>query len=173
MELDQAQEIFLIECRELLQQMEDALIKLEQETEDEETLNILFDAAHTIKGSAELFDFNAIVDFTHVVKTLLDEIRNKEVVMTPEVISLLLVCRDHINVLVAQTVVAGEEIDEDTQLRGNALLLQLQAISPSTAMAENGVQAPDPGTQENSPTTGGSLAVTDYWHISVRFCANV
>ena len=178
MELDQAQEVFLIECRELLQQMEDSLIKLEKSTEDDETLNVLFGAAHTIKGSAGLFDFNAIVDFTHVVETVLDEVRNKEVVMTPEVISLLLICHDHIDVLVEQTIVAGAEIDEDTQLQGAELLRRLQAISASVVPIANAAsQTPQQATEQTtiaaSPTTGGSLAVTDYWHISVRFCANV
>ena len=48
MTLDEALQTFIIEARELLEQMEDALLRVEQVPDDAETINAIFRAAHTI-----------------------------------------------------------------------------------------------------------------------------
>jgi HPt (histidine-containing phosphotransfer) domain-containing protein len=55
MDLDDALKTYIIESRELLEQMEDALLRIEQAQDDPEIINAIFRAAHTIKGSAGLF----------------------------------------------------------------------------------------------------------------------
>lgn len=50
MDIEQALQTFVEESRELLQQMEDALLFLETSEQDEGTVNAMFRAAHTIKG---------------------------------------------------------------------------------------------------------------------------
>ena len=74
-QLDDALQTFIVESRELLQQMEEALLEMEHGTDDPDTLNAIFRAAHTIKGSAGLFGLDDIVAFTHNVESLLDRIR--------------------------------------------------------------------------------------------------
>lgn len=64
MDLTKAKDTFLQEARELLQQFEDLLLKAESASLDAEDLGALFRTAHTIKGSAGLFGFEAIVSFT-------------------------------------------------------------------------------------------------------------
>ena len=51
--------------------MESSLLNLEQG--DDETINSIFRAAHSIKGGAGTFGFNGVTEFTHLVETLLDE----------------------------------------------------------------------------------------------------
>ncbi|HNO89391.1 MAG TPA: Hpt domain-containing protein, partial [Rhodocyclaceae bacterium] len=70
-QLDDALQTFIVESRELLQQMEEALLEMEHGTDDPDTLNAIFRAAHTIKGSAGLFGLDDIVAFTHDVESLL------------------------------------------------------------------------------------------------------
>ena len=47
----------------LLESMEDALLRVEQSPEDEDLINAIFRAAHTIKGSAGLFGLDYVVSF--------------------------------------------------------------------------------------------------------------
>ena len=75
MNLDAALQTFIAESRELLEQMEQALLAIDAGTCDDATVNALFRAAHTIKGSAGLFGLDDIVAFTHVVENVLDRIR--------------------------------------------------------------------------------------------------
>ena len=60
-EFDDALQTFIAEGRELLEQMEEALLRVEQSPRDADTINAIFRAAHTIKGSAGLFGFEAVV----------------------------------------------------------------------------------------------------------------
>lgn len=83
MDIEQALQTFVEESRELLQQMEDALLFLETSEQDEGTVNAMFRAAHTIKGSAGLFGLDAVVSFTHVVENVLDKVRGGEIRITP------------------------------------------------------------------------------------------
>ncbi len=55
LDLDQALQTYIAEARELLQDMEDALLRLEVDPNDADTIGAIFRAAHTIKGSAGLF----------------------------------------------------------------------------------------------------------------------
>lgn len=64
---------FLEESFEGLEVMEAGLLNLEED--DAETINAIFRAAHSIKGGAGTFGFSHITDFTHVVETLMDELR--------------------------------------------------------------------------------------------------
>jgi len=65
---------FLEESVEGLELMESSLLELDQES-DSETINSIFRAAHSIKGGAGTFGFNDVTEFTHLVETLLDEMR--------------------------------------------------------------------------------------------------
>ncbi|WP_434358475.1 chemotaxis protein CheA [Parasalinivibrio latis] len=78
MSLDMAQlrAIFYQECRENLEVLERELLGLDTETADPETINTIFRAAHSIKGGSATFELGDIADFTHVMETLLDEVRD-------------------------------------------------------------------------------------------------
>ncbi|MEO6421873.1 MAG: Hpt domain-containing protein [Candidatus Nitrotoga sp.] len=47
--LDQALQTYIAEARELLQEMEDSLLRLEVDPSDADTIGAIFRAAHTIK----------------------------------------------------------------------------------------------------------------------------
>jgi two-component system chemotaxis sensor kinase CheA len=66
---------FFEESREGLDVMESGLLSLESGNRDPETINAVFRAAHSIKGGAGTFGFETIASFTHVLETLLDELR--------------------------------------------------------------------------------------------------
>ena len=60
LDLDSAVETFAQEAKELLDEMENSLLALEDTPDDDEMINSLFRAMHTIKGSSGLFGFDVI-----------------------------------------------------------------------------------------------------------------
>ena len=76
MDLSEVQDIFFEECHEGFDVLESGLLNLDSSTDVEE-INSIFRAAHSIKGGAGTFGFPEISDFTHVMETLLDEMRDR------------------------------------------------------------------------------------------------
>jgi len=118
--MDQALQTYIEESRGLLEEMEGILLRLESEPQEEETVNAMFRAAHTIKGSAGLFGLDAIVAFTHVVENALDEVREGALAVNGELVELLLKCCDHIGLLITVVAEAGETLDAERNRRPRA-----------------------------------------------------
>jgi two-component system chemotaxis sensor kinase CheA len=163
MNLDGALQTFFAEAEDLLNSMEAALLRLDDGNQDMETINEIFRAAHTIKGSAGLFGLDDIVSFTHTVENVLDRARDEKITIGGDLLSILLPCRDHIATLVEHAM-HGTENDAECLAQGQALLDSLQpwleassqpAAAPVRAKTQNLVRS------EN---------ITDHeaWHISVR-----
>ena len=74
--------------------MESSLLALDLTEVDAETINSIFRAAHSIKGGAGTFGFMQVSGFTHVVETLLDEIRSGDRDIKQEHVDLFLICVD-------------------------------------------------------------------------------
>jgi len=176
--VDAALQTFFDESHELLTEMEAGLLQCERNASSAETINSIFRAAHTIKGSSGLFGLDAIVSFVHVVETALDRVRIGKVAMEPEFAILLLSCKDHIDALVAAA--ASGESASNAALEGRSaeliLLLQARAgsvnqVGSSTPVAT--VAAAASPNAANSATMDAKFASTDLWHVSVRFKPDV
>ena len=168
--LDEGRQVFVEESRDLLRQMEDALLLLEGNPDDEQAINGLFRAAHTIKGSAGLFDYHAIVSFTHVVESVLDRVRSKDMALSPELMSILLPACDHIGVLLEHTGGAETPLEPATAANGTALMERLHAMlgAPAAAAAAAPVAEVAAAPAE---CTGG--VASEAWHLSLRFGRDV
>jgi two-component system chemotaxis sensor kinase CheA len=166
LDLGDALQTFLEESRGLLQEMEEALLRLENTPDDAEAVNAVFRAAHTIKGSSGLFGLDDIVAFTHKAENVLDRVRNGELSLSEELVGLFLACRDHIEILLDVTA-DNAELDSDTRAQGEALAARL-----SQFMGGSAVSLP---VETESPlqSVGGSPMAGDVWHISLRFGQDV
>jgi two-component system chemotaxis sensor kinase CheA len=91
---------FREESMELLEAMETSLVHIRENGMDDEAINAVFRAAHTIKGTAGMYKIDFVVQFTHIAENLLDQVRNGKVEMTDELGELLLECKDHMQNLV-------------------------------------------------------------------------
>ncbi len=107
---DQFIDTFITESEELLEDIELAVLLLEQDPGDTETLNRVFRAMHTIKGSGAMFGFDKVASFAHHLETLLDQLRNHKIDLTVEIISLILSARDHVSALIKESS-GGAEAD--------------------------------------------------------------
>ena len=92
MSVESALPVFVAEADELLREMETGLLECAHGTPSAETINLIFRAAHTIKGSSGLFGLDAVVWFVHGVETALDRVRLGKVAMDRELADLLLTC---------------------------------------------------------------------------------
>ena len=75
-DLSQFHQVFFEESFEWLDAMESELVDLDPQNVESETINTIFRAAHSIKGGSGTFGFTDVSGFTHVLETLLDEIRD-------------------------------------------------------------------------------------------------
>ncbi|OPA88377.1 chemotaxis protein CheA [Pseudomonas fluorescens] len=161
--LDQAQQTFIAEARELLQVMEQSLLQLESEPGDEDAIGAVFRAAHTIKGSAGLFGLAPIVGFTHIVEDVLDRLRDGSVTVDAGLIAVLLKCGDHILDLIEAVDHHGGALQPATLARGEVLREALSAYQPlQTASAAIETFGAD-----------DALQAEVLWHISLRFGVDV
>ncbi|MFO1436299.1 MAG: chemotaxis protein CheA [Gammaproteobacteria bacterium] len=133
-DISQFHQVFFEESFEGLAVMETGLLNLEEGTPDSEAINTIFRAAHSIKGGSGTFGFTAIAGFTHVMETLLDEMRaNKRPVTRPD-IEVLLRSVDCLQGMLAATR-DGTAIDADRIATTQAELEQALGAKPSTKAA--------------------------------------
>lgn len=168
--MDEITSVFVTESREQLAALESALLQLEDNPGDADTLNAIFRSAHTIKGGAGVIECSYIVAFTHVVENVLDKLRNHEITPDSDLIALLLACGDHMGNLLGVLESGAAGPDEDLAAEGETLLNKLQA-DPSSAT--NDRSGPPASTAPLIESSGGTVVETDCWHISLRFGPDV
>ncbi|MBI5562696.1 MAG: chemotaxis protein CheA [Deltaproteobacteria bacterium] len=171
-DLSQARQTFITEARELLQEFENSLLALEKNPADEDTVNTLFRAAHTIKGSSGIVGIDAVEKFTHFVENLLSKVRDGEMAVNNAMIELLLECRDHIAGLVELAAASASAPDANVIDKDAALVERLGAyLHERTAQAGGAAPIPIERGEARTEPQGGEdrPAAADTWHISIRF----
>ena len=100
-DLKRFNQVFFEECAEHLAEMEQILISLSDGQPDNEQLNAIFRAAHSIKGGAGIFGFDDMTIVTHVMESLLDRLRKNEIPFSSAMIDLFLEAGDVISMQLA------------------------------------------------------------------------
>ncbi|RKT58078.1 two-component system chemotaxis sensor kinase CheA [Azonexus fungiphilus] len=172
MNLDDALKTFVIESRELLESMEEALLRVEQSPGDRDLIAAIFRAAHTIKGSAGLFGLDHVVSFTHNAENVLDMVRSGELGITGELVALFLQVCDHMGLLVDH-IEAGTEPTVETHARSAELVGSLKTLAGRPAAEENTPPVRHETPLERDNTNYGEGVESDNWHLSLRFGADV
>ncbi len=112
MSIDMSQflQTFYEESFEGLQIMESELLDLNVDEYDPETINTIFRAAHSMKGGSGTFGLTDVAGFTHILETLLDEIREGVRAITGEMVEVLLRSVDELKAML-QSAQAEEVFD--------------------------------------------------------------
>ncbi len=105
---DQFKQSFREEAREVLVDLEAALLELNENRGDEELVGRVFRALHTIKGSGAMFGFEELAAFTHNLETAFDEVRNGRLEIGSELIDLTLTALDQIRAMLEEREDAAE-----------------------------------------------------------------
>lgn len=170
MNIDDALNTFVIESRELLENMEAALLQIEQAPDDSDLINAIFRAAHTIKGSAGLFGLDHVVSFTHNAENVLDMVRGGKLHIDGSLVAVFLDVCDHMGALV-ELIAAGAEPSTEVHQRSAELVTQLKQLAglPSALV-------PAPLAKVNVATVHQQVpggVDSDNWHLSLRFNPDV
>ena len=93
---------YLAESREHLATIETDLLAIEQAGAaiDEQLVNRVFRAAHSIKGGAGFFDLLKIQELAHRTESVLDLIRSGQMVPNSEIVSILLLAFDKLRSMI-------------------------------------------------------------------------
>lgn len=89
MDVSQYLEIFIDETKEHLQNLNDQLLTLESEPENEDTINEIFRAAHSLKGMAGTMGYKRMQKLTHNMENVFSEIRNGKMKVQSELVDVL------------------------------------------------------------------------------------
>ena len=161
-DLSQFHQVFYEESYEGLDAMEQGLLEMNVDAPDDEIINTIFRSAHSIKGGSGTFGFMQVANFTHVLETLLDEVRSGDRSLNQTTMDLLLVSVDCMRDML-QALQNGEEPDMSN---ADDLRAQFEAIlkneDPSQALAQsaNSKEGSDSG-QPPSDKSGGDGAGAD------------
>lgn len=74
--MDNLSKSFVNEANELLESLEEALLKLENHPDDKEEINTAFRVMHSLKGTGAMFGFDELSAFTHEMENLYDLVRS-------------------------------------------------------------------------------------------------
>ncbi|QLA14566.1 chemotaxis protein CheA [Desulfolutivibrio sulfodismutans DSM 3696] len=163
LENDPAQ-TFLEEARELLAKLEEALLELESDPGHTPSVARVFRNLHTIKGSGAMFGFTEIARFTHDLETAFDKARSGELPLSPELLGLGLVAKDHIQALLDTSPDGG-----DLAAASDAILARLSGVpgmsgspgSPGSPGADLPAGSGGAGDGEAAHIPAGPVAT--YW----------
>ncbi|MCP4136526.1 MAG: hypothetical protein GY754_36490 [bacterium] len=139
--LGEYQDIFLEEADEQLQELNQNLLELEKNPDDEEIINNIFRAAHSLKSSAAFVGLNDLSDLAHKMENLLQGIRDKTMEITSEIVDVIFKCFDEINAVI-ESVASGEEPTQNL----NPIIERILAIS------EQAEASGPPEPKESDPT---------------------
>jgi len=160
MDMQAAVQAFLVEGRELTQEFEQGLLRLEQghDPNDVNLINAMFRAAHTIKGSAGIVGIDSLTRFTHKVETLLDRVRSGEPLLDGGMITQLLRCCDHINRLL-DLAERGDPLGQEASGDEAALLAGLDPAASEQADASAAVST---GASQTASCRAGADAAQGF-----------
>ena len=149
-DMSQFLQTFYEESSEGLEIMETGLLDLDVGSADNELINSIFRAAHSIKGGSATFGLSEVASFTHLMETLLDELRDGQREVTQGLVNILLKSVDCLTEMLANSQ-DEEPLNQSTIAEVKAMLQQeLDGTSPSSAST---VDASD----EQSPSSDSSM----------------
>lgn len=89
MDVSQYLEIFIDETKEHLQSLNEQLLILEKEPDNNETINEIFRAAHSLKGMAGTMGYKKMQRLTHDMENVFSEIRAGKMTVKAELVDVL------------------------------------------------------------------------------------
>ncbi|MDZ7962147.1 MAG: chemotaxis protein CheA [Aulosira sp. DedQUE10] len=143
-EIDDDIEAFLVESYENLEQIERDIIELEKGSGHGEELVRIYRSLHTIKGNCGFLPFPKLEALAHAAESLLSSLRDRNLVITPQIVSTLLQTIDSIRQMLSVIAATRQESDacgNPCGQRDYAALIQtltaLQQTQPDVAMSSS------------------------------------
>src|SRR5882724_3541396 len=123
---------FLVESYENLDRLDRELVGLEKDPEDRDALASVFRTIHTIKGTCGFLSFTKLEAVAHVGENLLARLRDRQLMLTPEITTALLSMVDAVRQILSQIEKSGQEGErDDSPLIAVLTRLQEQPEAPA------------------------------------------
>jgi two-component system chemotaxis sensor kinase CheA len=119
-------ETFKDEALELIQELEAALLELEESPEDSSHIDRVFRALHTLKGSGGLAGFDNVAGFCHEAETVFEQVRSGDRTVDENLVSLTLSAQDHLKGMIMSEF-GADPVDDDLTAE---LVAAFQALTP-------------------------------------------
>jgi two-component system chemotaxis sensor kinase CheA len=145
---DETLQMYLEESLDHLSDIENDFLTIEENGADinEDLVNKVYRAAHSIKGGAGFMGLTNIKDLTHEMENILGKIRSREMIPTPDIVNILLKAADALKDLM-EDIINSNEVDISGHVHA------LQAISEAgDAPAAAAVAEPDPAAAAGNAT---------------------
>ena len=162
---------FREEAREILTDLESALLELNENHGDSALVGRIFRGLHTIKGSGAMFGFEHLAAFTHDLETAFDLVRNGQIETSSELIDLTLAALDEISAMLDEDPVCNVPAENRERLLASVRRLSGAETAAAEEPAKESLADPQTG-----PSAEGPL---ESWHIRfapgpdlMRFGAN-
>ncbi|PCH59979.1 MAG: chemotaxis protein CheA [Gammaproteobacteria bacterium] len=136
-DLQQFHQTFFDESFEGLDIMEANLLDLDIGSTDQDVINTIFRAAHSIKGGSGTFGFTEVAGFTHLLETLLDEMRDNKREVDQESIDCLLQSVDCVRSMLNATRDGEEILDQSVTENEKRLVAILGSSTQSSTDSKN------------------------------------
>jgi two-component system chemotaxis sensor kinase CheA len=149
--MDNFKKKFIEEATEHIQDIEQALLELEQNPTDKPLIERVFRAMHSLKGSGAMFGFEKISEFTHNLETVYDLVRNEEMVITSELLNLTLASVDHLSALLKENAESSEPLMQQHEQLMKQINDFILTDSSRKATIEEKIE-PSTGSEENQKT---------------------
>src|ERR1700759_717024 len=102
---------FLTETNESLGTLDTELVRFERDSGDGTIFSNIFRLMQTIKGTCGFLGLPRLEAVAHAGENVLGKFRDGELLVTPNAVTLILRCIDHIRLLLAELEAAGKEPD--------------------------------------------------------------
>ncbi|HTY59870.1 MAG TPA: chemotaxis protein CheA [Bacteroidota bacterium] len=145
-EMAEILESFIVETREILERLGQDLLTLEKGTADQEMLNTIFRAVHTVKGTSSFLGLDQMTGLAHRFEDVLNKVRKGELTVTPPRMDVMLEAYDLLRVLL-ENIEARKNVHLDLdeilgKLKAAADPAFGAAASPAPAAAAPAAPAP-------------------------------
>ncbi|MCM1568805.1 MAG: chemotaxis protein CheA [Roseburia sp.] len=159
MDVSQYLEIFLDETKEHLQNLNTQILELEADSENMDTINEIFRAAHSLKGMAGTMGYKRMQNLTHDMENVFSEVRNGNIKVQPEMIDVLFSCLDALeeyNNIIQETADEGTNDNEPLIQKLNDILKKDKG--EGAADKKEPAKTADTSQQQQSPEE------SEKWH---------
>ena len=138
---------FIIEAREILDQLDLDFVQLEETPDDKKLVGNIFRAMHTLKGSSGFFAFKRLEKVSHAGESLLGKIRDGHLALDTQKTSTLLMALDALREIISGIEVANTEPGGDDAL----LIADLLSLANGGEVSSNNNRDAIPTSQPSTP----------------------
>ncbi|MDM8515378.1 chemotaxis protein CheA [Desulfobacterales bacterium HSG16] len=139
--MDQHKEVYREEAEELLLELENSLLELEADPDNNQLIDRIFRALHTIKGSGAMFGFDDIANFSHELENTYDHVRNSRIPVTKNLIDMSLAAKDELRIMLSAD--ETKKQNKEDELRLKEIVESFKKLAQDEKLEETFIVSPD------------------------------